>query len=407
VKEPVRLSAIALFAATLAASPAGALTLNLGGSGSGTTGGDAAITLDTGNLLGSGDGSEGSSDAVIDLNLDGSGNGNTGGVLDLGSSGTLIDLGADNDDKAVIDLGLGTTGTTDGLLDLGGGDGTLLDLGDGPLLDLSGGEDGTLIAIGDGLDLGTTGGIGGSGTTRLLDLSSGGTDLTADLNLEGEEEPVAKVNLLNSQQGAGGTGALGGSNGLLTLGGKNAATLSLTDADDDSGASGSSPAAKIATANDEAGSGDDGSGTGTSTAGAGTGTGSAFVGTRSATTSNQTRVATATTARATTSTDASACLDLEGNQLNQLVDRHTYDWSTFSSWADAESLRVIEVNLCGDAVARVDLAVDSSANVARLQAFLAGQAKVLAGLQQTGHTPDDVIAADGAGDELVVYVTNG
>jgi hypothetical protein len=55
----------------------------------------------------------------------------------------------------------------------------------------------------------------------------------------------------------------------------------------------------------------------------------------------------------------------------------------------------------------VELAVDSSANVARLKSFLAGQSKVRDGLAQTGHTPNDVIAADSSGDELVVYVTKG
>jgi hypothetical protein len=65
----------------------------------------------------------------------------------------------------------------------------------------------------------------------------------------------------------------------------------------------------------------------------------------------------------------------------------------------------VEVNICDEISGNVDLAVEASSNVAQLQAFLAGQVKVREGLQQTGHTPDDVIAADPAGDVLVVYVT--
>ena len=431
MKNSTRLSTIALLAATLAATPAAALTLNLGGSGSDSGGGDAAITVDTGDLLGGGDSSGGDTNAVIDLNLNGSDDSGSGGVLDLGSTGNLIDLGGDDDDAAVVDLDLGTTGSTDGLLDLGGGEGTLLDLGDGPLLDLSGGEEGTLLAIGDGgvLDLTSTGSIGDSGD-GLLDLGGGGnlldlgsgeddvtadlgdTDVIADLNLEGDDEPAAQVNLLSARRGIAGTGALSGSDGVVTLG-NNAATIALTG-DDDSGASDSTTGGGDdgtgGSGGSTGGSGDDGSATGGTGADDGTaGDGAAATGTTGGGAATSTRVATNTVSRTATraTTDQSACLSLTGDQLNQLVDRHSYDWNTFSSWADADALRVIEVDVCGNATAQVDLAVESSANVARLQAFLASQAKVREGLQQTGHTADDVIAADGAGDELVVYVTNG
>ena len=70
-------------------------------------------------------------------------------------------------------------------------------------------------------------------------------------------------------------------------------------------------------------------------------------------------------------------------------------------------MNVVEVDLCDDVAANIQLAVEASANVDRLQDFLAAQAKVRAGLQQTGHSTEDVIAADDAGDTLVVYVTKG
>ena len=70
-------------------------------------------------------------------------------------------------------------------------------------------------------------------------------------------------------------------------------------------------------------------------------------------------------------------------------------------------MNVVEVDICDEVEANIDLAVEASANVDRLQNFLASQAKVRLGLQQTGYTTDDVIAADDAGETLVVYVTKG
>ena len=90
--------------------------------------------------------------------------------------------------------------------------------------------------------------------------------------------------------------------------------------------------------------------------------------------------------------------------LAQLVNRHEYGRTTFNSWANARSLRVVEVNVCDGSDARVSEAIAGDANIARLQAFFAAQAKVRAGLQSQGHTPGDVIAADHDGSVLIVYV---
>ena len=54
--------------------------------------------------------------------------------------------------------------------------------------------------------------------------------------------------------------------------------------------------------------------------------------------------------------------------------------------------------------ADVTAAADGNANIARLQAFLAAQAKVKAGLQSKGYDAGDVIAADHSGAVLIVYV---
>ena len=91
-------------------------------------------------------------------------------------------------------------------------------------------------------------------------------------------------------------------------------------------------------------------------------------------------------------------------QLDQLIDRHTYNRATFNSWASARQLKIVEVEFCDRAVAEIAAAVGDSANVARLQAFLAAQAKVRAGLQSKGYSTGDVIAADHSGSVLIVYV---
>lgn len=62
------------------------------------------------------------------------------------------------------------------------------------------------------------------------------------------------------------------------------------------------------------------------------------------------------------------------------------------------------MNFCDAEVAKVAAAAGGSANVARLQAFLAAQAKVKAGLQSKGYSAGDVIAADHDGAVLIVYV---
>ena len=101
---------------------------------------------------------------------------------------------------------------------------------------------------------------------------------------------------------------------------------------------------------------------------------------------------------------ADACLTLDAAELDQLIQRHIYNRATFNSWASAQSLKIVEVDFCDVAVADVAAAASGSANVASLQAFLAAQAKVNAGLQSKGYSAGDVIAADHSGEVLIVYV---
>lgn len=300
MRKYFRLSAIALLSTALTVLPAHALSLNLGGGDSplvdlgNDSNAGATVSVDTGNVLGTGDdvGAYADADAVIDLNLGSVGGGDNDGLL---SGNGLIDLGADNDNDAVVDL-----------------DGDLIDLADldvdnGPLLDLS--ADGFL-----DIDFGSTGGIGDTGD--LLDL---GTD----------------NNLLDLGGGAarnGGSGATGS--------GGNSPRLASNSQD-------------------------------------GNNTSGALV---------------------------AACLTLDAPQLDELVGRHIYNRATFNSWASAQSLRIVEVDLCEVEMSEVAAVVGASANVAQLQAFLAAQAKVHAGLQSKGYAPGDVIAADHSGEVLTVYV---
>lgn len=396
MKNTIRLSTIALLAAALAVTPASALTINLGGNeplvqlgGSDDSG--AAVSVETDDLLG----------------------GSGGGILG-GSDG-----GGSNDTNATVDLDLGnTTGAGTGtLLDLGGSSGgQLLDFGDGYLLDLSGNDETDAVVD---LDLTSTGGIGETG--NLLDLGGSGrvlsltgtsgdedvlldlgnTDVVGDVNLENDDDPTARVDLIGND-GVARSGLLRGTDGLVTLGGDNAATISLSDSGDDG--TGGDGTGTGSDGGDGTGNGGDGDGDGAGNAGAAS-AGSNTAGTMAA----SSRTATNTTARTNlrANAGATACLDVGANQIGQLVDRHTYDEQTFKAWADARSMKIVEVDICDRAVAQVETALDGSANIARLQAFLASQAKVRAGLQSTGYTTNDVIAADDGGDTLIVYVTSG
>lgn len=433
MRKYLELSAIALLTTAISALPAYALSLNLGGDGplvdlGNDNNADATVSLDTGNLLngGSGGGSDGTNaDAVIDLNLGSvSGDGDSGLI---GGNG-LIDLNGDNDnglidlDGDLLNLGGGTGG---GLLDLGG-DGDLIDLaglnlGDGSLLDLSGNDDvdaAIEIDLGDGdlLDLGSTGGIGGiggtgglldlggdgdlldlggdgdlldlGGSTQLLALDLGGTNVDADLNLDGGDEPIVDVTISNDEGGLAGTGVLPNTETEATVGGGNAATVKITDTSDDdsgnggggNGGGGNGGGGNGNGGNGSGGNGNGSGGSGSGGAGNGGGDGSLFA------------------------TNGAACLTLTPAQVDELIRRHVYNRATFNSWASAQSLRVVEVDLCAGEMAEVAAAAGADANVARLQAFLAAQAKVRAGLQSKGHAPGDVIAADHSGEILTVYV---
>lgn len=463
MRKPFKLSAIALLTTALTAVPAYALSLNLGGNGplvdlGNSNNADATVSVDTGNILGGGNNGDAGANAAVDINLGSIGGDGDGGLL---GSNSLIDLGGDDNVDAVIDLDLGTDGD---LLDLGGdgglidladlgGTGDLLDLGDGPLLDLSGndsvdavidldlGTDGDLLDLGGGgslLDLADIGGAGslldlgdgplldlsgndevdaaievdlGDGdllylgtTGSILDLGEGradlvalnllGTNVDADLNLNGGSEPVVDVNIGTGGSGVAGTGLLPDTDVEATVGGGNVASVSVTSGGDDPAGGGNGNGGG---GNGNGGGGNGAGGNGGGTAGGGTGSGGSGSGDSTASNGGG-------SGGLVPAANPAACLTLNAAQLNELIQRHTYNRATFSSWASARSLKIVPVEFCDRAVDNVAAAADGSANVARLKAFLAAQAKVRAGLQSKGYGTDDVIAADHNGEVLIVYV---
>jgi hypothetical protein len=389
VYKHLRISVIALMSAALTVAPAAALSLNLGGDGplldlSNKNNSSATVSIDTNAVLGKKK-SNGSSTTGGLLNLGsvtGSGSG-SGGVVDRGNSGNLLNLGKG------------------GLLDLNGNGDTQLDvilLGKNGLLDLD--SSGSLLGIGlDStnylLDFGTTSGTGGR-SGRLIDLGDSGglLDLgngeffnlggnepllefgddplvalnllgtNVDVQLGGKGKPLAKVTVGVDDDGVAGTGLLGGTGASVTIGsGSGGGSDGPDDPDDpdnpDNPDNPNNP--------NNPGNGNGGSG-------------SALM------------------------ASADACLSLTEAQLRELVNRHDYSQATFRSWAGTNSLKIVPVDLCEGVVSKVSMTVGGDANIARLQAFLGGQAKVRAGLAAQGYSAADVIAADRDGTVLVIYV---
>ena len=460
MRKSLKLSAIVLLTTAMTAFPAYALSLNLGADGTlvdlgNDSNSDGTVSLDTGDLLGDDSGSSGTdADATLDVNLGSSGDGGSlddvidndgdGGLVNLGGDTDLIDLDSDGDslidlggDGDLLDLGDGAGGLIDladidlgdgDLLDLGN-DGDLLDLGSGPLLDLSGntetealieadlgggelldlGETGSILDLGAGgelLDFGGSGDLLDLGGGELLDLGLsedvaldlGNTRIDVDLDADGGDDPLATVSISTDQDGVAGTGVLPDTSGTATVAGGNAASVSLATNDDAPGSDGSGGGS-----NGNSGSGSDSGngyggfgGDGNGSAG-GNGAGRGFGGSSGGNGSDGAFFAAANSNNA-------ACMTLTAAQLDELIQRHTYNRATFNSWASARSLKIVEVDFCDDAAVDVAAAADGSSNVARLQAFLAAQAKVKAGLESKGHSAGDVIAADHSGNVLIVYV---
>jgi hypothetical protein len=412
VNKHFRLPAIALMTTAMTAVPAYALSLNLGGDGplvdlGNSNNADATVSVDTGSVFRDGDGGT-DAGATIDVNLGsiGADNDNLGSIIDDDGDGGLINLGGND---ALIDLG----GNGDSLIDLGG-DGDLLEFGGGDLLDLGGSGDlvdladldlgdGPLLDLGgidldgDLLDLGETGSIiefGGDGglldlggsSDDLVALDFGNTTIDADVNLDDGEAPLAEVTITTGGDGVAGSGVLPNTSGSATVGGDGAASVGNSTGDGSGNGNGGNGGSGGSGGHGAGGGNGSGSGdpvNGTGGQGGGSGGGSTLSGLAGA---------------------GDDCLTLTEAQLEELVRRHAYTRETFNSWAGARSLKVVPVEFCDAEMAEVAATVGASDNVARLQAFLAAQSKVRAGLQSRGYSSGDVIAADHSGEVLTVYV---
>lgn len=294
-----KISTIALCAAMLWTAPAGAISLNLGGSGDGLLnlggGSEDQITVDTGDLLNGG----GGTNTTTAVTIDGGGN----GILGLFGEG-------DADTNAALSLG-----------------GENADA----ILNLFGGEDTTTTA-----DI-NLGGTGTGNTNVLLDLFGSGSG-TAGLPLIGSDSGLddtsVVLDLFGSTGGSGGGSGPGGGGG--SGGGSN-------------GGGATPPRVQVASL-------DDGS--------------------------------------------ASACFTPDAGQIATLVGRHDYSQLSAAAWSRITDVRVIEVNLCAEAQAR--LAALDSANLDVLQNFIRAHGGLAGRLG--GHSAGDVIAVDQSGTTLVVYV---
>jgi len=213
VNTSLRLSSLAVIAAMLVATPAFAISLNLGGGGNNggsavsvggsNAGSGSTVSVDAGNLLGGTGGASGDNGKRINL-----GGTDTGSLLDLGGNGSGTD--------ATVDVNLGGTGSNGTLVDLfgngdqpttanvnlGGQDGTNANV----LLDLFGSGDNpdAKVTLGNGTD--AVAGLGGTDGSVIVDLfGNGGTGTGA-----GGGDTSSGTDAFNDNGNTGGTGSSGG-----------------------------------------------------------------------------------------------------------------------------------------------------------------------------------------------------
>lgn len=385
MSRSIKLSTIALLAAMLVSAPAHAVSLNLGGDDSGTLldlGGDAGVeanvNVNAGDVLGSGGnttadvnvnlggGTSGSSPTSVDANVNLGGSNSTNANVTVntggGSDDDLLDLFGDPV-TANVNLGGGSdANVTIDIGGVGGDDGDLLDLFGDPLTaDVSLGDtSGTVDLFGDDGDSSVDVNLGGTDGDLLggvLDTGDG-TDPILDVGDIGDIGDVVDDllsdtagNVLDDLFGPSGPGTIdGGSNG--------------TPGSDGSGA--------IPGGGNVPGDGADNGGN------PGGGVQVAALG-----------------------DPDDACFAPDAAQLEKLSKRHIYNSATLASWRGATSLKIVKIDLCNAAEARLD----ATANIAALQDYLGANPTFKAHLKSKGYSTDDVIAVDRSGNTLIVYVS--
>lgn len=319
---------VALATLMLATAPAGAVSLNLGGSG-------GLVSLG-----GSGDSEPAGSgiDADVDVDVD----------ADLGLD--VLDGGGDGDGDAV----LGLFGSGKPLIGTGGDNLVTIDTEDDtkPLVTLFGSPD-------EGL-------LGDQGLEVELLEEDRDDEVFIRLFGTGEGETTAGIDL-----GGDGTG-LGDDAALIELFGSSSSRAGGGAGGPDAGGNGA------------------GGGIGASSDGGGGGDGILIRST--------TRVATVGRASA-----RGACFSPDQAQIAHLLGRSSYQPGDVAAWQGAASISVVPVNLCPDAKARLDAALDADANIGNLRMAVASHTALRSELDPS-YTPDDVLAVDRSGEALTVYV---
>lgn len=359
MKTNTLLSSVAAFALILAAGPAAAVSLNIGGD-------DGLVSVDSdsggsdsgGVSVGVGSGDDGGLDVDADVDglLGGDGEGGTGvlgdkPLLDTGGDG-LVTLDTEDNEDALVTL-------------FGDGEGELLgdelvegELAEAEVLEEDRDEEVFLRLFGSG-DAGTTAtaDLGGDGEPVEVELSgTGGTpgDELADVELLGDDASTAEVTLFGSDDNGTGDGAGSG---------------------------------------DTADSGDDGSGGGDG--GDGTGVDETTTASTGATApAPATRVAARSQSAA-----GDDCFSPNQTQIDHLLGRSSYEPGDAEAWQQAARLDIVPVQICADAASRLQAAIAADDNMALLQSAVAADARLSAEV-----AAEDVLAVDQAGEELTVYV---
>lgn len=383
MSKTVKLCGVGLAALALATGPGAAISLNIGGDGglvsvspsspppssggiSVDVGGDDGDLLDR-RLIDLNGGSK--TDALVDVDLGTNG----GGLVDLDTNGNtdgvIIDLFGAKGAVADIDVGLGEE---EGLL------------GDKALLSLDGGDGAAII-----LDLFGPAGTGDAvaeldlklGERSLLEVNGDG-DASVSIDLFGAGDADASSALAAVELGAGDDALVGDPAVLVDLFGSGTGE----DVDDTATGSTGSPGAGGSNGTD----GTDG--TGVSPTAPGTG----IVQPAPLRPGSTVRVATAPTG----SVD---CFSPDQGQIAYLLARKAYSAEVTAQWDGAEQVRLVPINLCEDARARLDAALAADANIGILHSAVAADAKLSAALDPN-YQPDDVLAVDQSGEDLTVYV---
>lgn len=294
-------------------------------------------------------------------------------VLALATGPAAAQISIGGDDPLVT---IGSSGGVDADVDVNlGGSGDGLGLG------------------GDGVDADVTANIGGGGNDPdvSVDLNGGGNDADVILDLFGPGTGTYATADINAGDDANANVTIGG--------GGNDVDAEVSLFGDGSGDGDADADVAI----DIFGPGGDDTQTG-SVGNNNTG-GNGGAGGTGVTPSNGGQLGTARlTANAAGAAHARAnCFSPDEDQIDHLLSRNSYSASITASWDSAASVSIVPVELCPEARARVAAIVSANANIGFMQAEAASSPAIRAAITPQ-YGPDDVLAIDTRGNELMVYV---